>query len=123
MYKRQSQRNLCGIHDSRRFRETFLDGASRADCVKVAINYVVQMCIRDSYREGTLTAERVNFTKMYVILSQQKHRICLVKCQVVPAPVIVVHHCTPLLLAIVSFPIVVTQQIDTNTCACALPFT
>ena len=44
----ESWSNVCGIRDSRRIRETFIEAASRADCVKAAVNYVVHREIRRS---------------------------------------------------------------------------
>ena len=37
----ESSSNVCGIRDSRRIRESFLEVVGCADCVKAAVNYVV----------------------------------------------------------------------------------
>ena len=41
----ESRSNVCGIRDSRRIRETFMEAASRADCFKAAVNYVVDLSL------------------------------------------------------------------------------
>ena len=42
----ESRSNVRGIRACRRIFERFIEGASRADCVKAAVNYIFTLALR-----------------------------------------------------------------------------